>query len=197
MDVLLNIQYRKKSLEKILFTISKQLFSAIIFFLLVSIFAINSSSIAMADEPRIQKLKAAFIYNFARYIEWKQLPDDKIHFCIVGNETFSKLIKNNLINKKLHKKKIEVIKIGANDTVNSCQITYVATGYEFQIFGLRSYHPKQVLTIGEGESFAKKYGLIGFYEQGNRLRFAINLNRSRKSGLKISARLLHLAKIVE
>jgi len=53
-----------------------------------------------------------------------------------------------------------------------------------------------VLTVGESEHFVQEGGIIGFCLEQNKIRFEINLEAAEKAKLKISAKLLALAKTV-
>jgi len=80
--------------------------------------------------------------------------------------------------------------------VKGCQLIFIPEGQEEQFaVALQTLGNAPVLTVGETEGFAREGGMIRFYEEDNRLRFEINPNAAQKAGLRISSRLLKLARV--
>lgn len=103
-----------------------------------------------------------------------------------------------LAGKKIQKSTIQVRQLANTETVVGCQIVYVSQSASEDLAGaLRRVSRKSVLTVGNVASFAERGGIINLLRTGNRIRFEINVEAARLSGLKFSSKLLRLAKIIQ
>ncbi len=145
------------------------------------------------------KMKAVFLYNFAKFVEWpdQHLLHGEIVIGIMDPSVFGDAL--SLIEGRRAKNRKVVIK-----TCNSikdaevCNILFLNTNNAYQMDSiLAALRDKPVLTVGEAAGFSKrKKGHINFKINGKNLRFTINLKASRKAGLKISSQLLEVAEKV-
>lgn len=147
------------------------------------------------------QLKAAFIYNFLKFIDWPadSLPQENGPFVvgILGRDPFGSTIDNALKGRSVKGRVIEVRRLEDVDSPVQCQVLFVSSSERRrfkQIF--RQTSGKPVLTIGESEEFAVTGGIINFVTEENRIRFQINVDAIKQSKLKADAQLLNLAKIV-
>ena len=84
------------------------------------------------------------------------------------------------------------------DGASGCQILFVSDGIGVPDWvRLQAQHRSGTLTVGESRGFASRGGVIGFFRDKTRIRFEINRNAAREVGVKISSRLLRLAKLTE
>ncbi len=142
-------------------------------------------------------LKAVFTLNFARLTQWPYSDNSSITFCIMGNNSMLdafKLIEHKRINSKNVTLKI----ISHDKDIINCQVLFLSGISHSRIRKLYSYarnHP--ILTISEAEDISRSGAIINFIQNGDKIRFQINLNYSHQAGLKLSSRLLKLAIISE
>jgi len=146
-------------------------------------------------------VKAAFIHNFAMLVEWPETsfesPDSPLRLAIVGSDDFAPSLAAYFREKKVGVHPIRVMRIANEAGVANHHIVFVGgTAPERLRRLVAAARASQALTIGETEEFARGGGMIGFFREGNRIRFAINRPAAEKAGLKISSRLLSLAKLV-
>ncbi|MDM8549028.1 YfiR family protein [Desulfobacterales bacterium HSG2] len=173
------------------------------------------------------RLKAAFIYNFARFVTWPENTfketDDSISLCIVSdqhNDVFFSLNNKTVRGKKLEVKECEsncfcpdsdqndknilfkIIPELQNKKVEDCGceesgachiLFFNSTNRKFVRKRLESVKNQSVLTVGEMEGFIEIGGIIGFSVMKKKLRYEVNLDAARQSGLKLRSKLLKSA----
>lgn len=153
-----------------------------------------------AEAPREYQLKAAFIYNFLQFVDWppgafadRAAP---IVVATVGDDPFQGALDKAIGGKAVGGRALVVRHFAKGPDVKGCQLIFVPEGQEEQ-FGaaLQKLANAPVLTVGESEAFARQGGMIRFFEEDNRLRFEINPTAAEKVGLRISSKLLKLARI--
>lgn len=172
----------------------------IVFFLSVLLLA-GLSGDANAQHQLEYKIKAAFLYNFAKFVEWPNLKDldPSLPFIVgvLGDDPFGPELeairKKNIRGRRILIKHFETI-----DDVFACHILFISFKDSNLVKeALKKIREKQILTIGETEGFAKSGGTIGFVEKQNKIHFEINRKSAASVGLSISSKLLKLAIIVE
>jgi hypothetical protein len=146
-------------------------------------------------------VKAAFLYNFAKYVEW---PDDvfrtdtsAIVFAVVGDDPFGQTLEDNLTNRTVSGRRIEIRRYLDVSTIGTCHLLFIPARDEGDLKEVLGRLPKAgILTIGEDRGFIEKSGIIGFVVEDNKVRFDINLDAAERARLRISSKLLHLARAV-
>ena len=145
------------------------------------------------------KVKAAMLYNFAKFVEWPATSfgsDSRIMYCIAGK---SRLLETmlDLQGKLIKGRSVFVREIDRPADVSGCQVLFIAQPERARVSSYlqqTSNHP--ILTVSDLEQFAEAGGMIGFSENDNKIRFDINQEAARKQGLKISSHLLNLGRRV-
>jgi hypothetical protein len=99
--------------------------------------------------------------------------------------------------KSIGNRRLQVKHVKELEQIAGCQVLFIAAG-EKKRHGeeLAMASKRPVLTVGETDGFATEGGIIGFCREQNKIRFEINLDAAGKAQLKISAKLLSLAKTV-
>ena len=145
-------------------------------------------------------LKAAFIYNFAKFVEWPadayRGSGDRFQICLYGIDSVSEAL-NSIAGQMVGPRKIEIQTLAPGDNPVDCQVAYIGQSERPKLRqALNKMADLTVLTIGDMPSFAEQGGMINLRKVGGKIRFQINLAAARRSGLRISSRLLRLAQIV-
>jgi len=165
--------------------------------LMLAIAAATPSSTATAGESVFNEyqVKAAFIKNFVKFIEWPARPAGGLTFCILGEDPFWETLKGP--DDVGGGRSLSYRRIGKLKDAEGCQILFV-TRSEAQALPeiLAALAGREVLTIGDGEGLAKGGLMIGFLFEEQKVRFEANLEPVRRAGLSISSKLLGLAKTV-
>jgi hypothetical protein len=170
--------------------------SMILLPLLASLGSVASREVE-AQTPNEYRVKAAFILNFARFIEW---PADgygdggALIVGIVGDDPFGGSL-DQLNGTTVNGHRIVIRRLKAGDYLKGCQILFVSSSERNRLGKiLESVRGGSVLTIGELSQFNQAGGIIKFVIQDNKVRFEINDGAAGQARLRISSKLLALSK---
>jgi hypothetical protein len=147
-------------------------------------------------------IKAAFLYHFLTYIDWPEgtFVDPKQPFVIGVYQTdpFGAVLDKIAATKNVEGRPIEIRRLQSTDKLLECHIVFMAGTVEASVqqnvLGLLT--DSHVLCVGETEDFVELGGAAQFFVEGNKVRFAFNTDVVDRSNLKVSSKLLSLAKIV-
>lgn len=159
-------------------------------------------SIAAEDSSQEYKLKAGFLFNLARLTEWPDSvfsdPDVPFNICFVGEDVFGKAALNTIANKKVRTHPVQLQQEISLEQAETCQILFIPAAEEKDLPKiLERLVELPILTVADMEEFAQRGGMVNLLKQKGRIALEINLQASKKAGLKISARVLKLATIIE
>jgi len=147
-----------------------------------------------ADVHLEYQVKAVFLLNFTKFIEWPaadfEAPDSPVTICILGEDPFGTAIDQVVSGEVVNGRKVAVQRISRAPAPKSCQVLFSAAKL------LPDLGPG-VLTVGEGETFMRAGGMIGFVIDNRRVRFDVNQAAAERAGLKISSKLLNVAREVQ
>jgi len=163
--------------------------------------AYSASLFAQAKPTTEYEIKAAFLYNFAKFVEWPvsafSSPKQPLNVCVLGRDPFGKALEDALLGKSIGEHPVSLERSRDFADLAGCQIVFVSATESPRLpeilVHLRGH---SALLVGESEGFAGAGGTIEFVLEQNRVRFAINPNAADRGGLKISSKLLALALIV-
>lgn len=146
----------------------------------------------LSAAPREYEIKAAFIYNFLRYIEWPT-PRNAFTVGILGSDPFEGGL-DQFQAKPLGGKNITVKAVKTAKDAKGCDVVFISQSESAQLDSLlASLKGAPVLTISDMASFVDKGGQIGFTTERNRVRFIVNTDALQQCDLKASSNLLKLA----
>ena len=179
---------------------SERFFSMIIFLFICALFTVSVT--AQVGTSTEYKFKAAYLYNFLRFVEWPhQAFADKASPIVIGvlsNDAFSTLVEQTVNNETIRGRAVVVRRLSGIEGAKSCHILFISRSEQKNLHEiLDMLKGKPVLTVGEIGAFARSGGAINFYFEGNKLRFEINPEAAKSADLVLSSKLLRLAKIVE
>ena len=146
------------------------------------------------------QLKAAFIFHFAQLVEWPREATgegNSLVLCTLGDDPFRGQLEDTVTGKQILSRMLHVRHARQLSEVRGCQLLFISKAEGKRIPGvLAELQHLPVLTVGETDGFLDEGGMIRFCLEGNKLRFEINRSAAETSGLKLSSRLLVLAKNV-
>ncbi|MGB5395819.1 MAG: YfiR family protein [Gammaproteobacteria bacterium] len=154
-------------------------------------------AVASADAVSEYSIKAAFIYNFARFTRWAD-ESDTLKICIYGKDPFGDNI-DKLDGKKINGRTVRVTRTQLIDDVRSCHIAFLnIIPPERHLFkqALNKIQGANVLTVADAANVVDFGVMIGMRIDGNKVGFEVNHTAAKASDLEISAKLLVLAKEV-
>jgi hypothetical protein len=138
------------------------------------------------------KVKAAFLFNFLKFVEWAPaVGDSPWGICVLGHDPFGVVLEETVRGKIVNGRTIEVRRYGRPGDVKDCNILFIGHA-DFARLGI----PVQpgVLTVGEAPGFLQSGGIINFYIEENRVHFEIRPAIARSAGLRVSSQLLKLGR---
>jgi len=159
-------------------------------------------AIAMAQEqPTEYQVKAAFLFNFVKFIEWPagsfRENGSRIRLCVLGEDRLGQELERIVAGKTVNGRTLEVVRVNLGERALHCQVLFVGRS---QAGALRTMlatcRGEPLLTVGESPEFIRQGGAIRFLLLDNRIRFEVNLEAADQAGLKISSKLLALAQSV-
>ena len=153
-----------------------------------------------ADESVEYQVKSAFLLNFTKFVEWPasafEGAESPIAICILGEDPFGATLDQIVAGESVSNRKITVSRIKRVPAPKACQVVFVGNP-EKEAANLLTSLDAGVLTVGEGESFIREGGMIAFVIENRRVRFSANQAAAESAGLKISSRLLNVARSVK
>ena len=148
----------------------------------------------------VNQTKANMLWNIAKFVEWPNLqPDLKspMVFTILGEDDLAADLAGVLSSKSVNGRPVFVRFARRPQDAKGSQILYVAaTSVPRMSEVLAAVDSMPVLTVSDAPGFATHGGMLGFTSQGARVRLEVNLAHAERTGLKLSAKLLALAKLV-
>lgn len=148
------------------------------------------SAQAVSEEYRI---KAAYLYNFAKYVEWPREPGaGPLTICVAGRNPFGTLLDDLIREETIAGRRLQARVILEPEP--GCHVVFVPEGAAPRAY-LRGVTGAGTLTVGESSTFIEQGGVANFYIERGNVRFEINPMAAERSGVRISARLLQLARI--
>lgn len=156
------------------------------------------ASLSAGDRPANEyQVKAAFLYNFSRFVAWPQSLGDTFKLCVIGENPFGDLL-DSLTGKSVRESILVIEEHKRFDTAHECHIAYISKSYEGRLAEvLTALREMPILTVSDIESFTARGGIIQLRLLDNRVRFDINTVAASDAGLSISSKLLSLATIVK
>jgi hypothetical protein len=161
-----------------------------------------ASSTVLASQSVTQPaLKAAFLFNFAKFVEW---PADVGHsgpllsVCVLDDPAVEDSLAQLVSGAPASARAVTLLKGARSKSLRGCHVLYLGDQDSARITAtLDELKNAPILTVGDGETFARGGGMIGLFIEDGRMRFAINPDAAQRAGLRLSSRLLSLAKIVK
>ncbi|MCH7567017.1 MAG: YfiR family protein [Nitrospirae bacterium] len=158
----------------------------------------SGASSAYAESTREYQIKAAFLYNFAKFVEW---PADRFTdenspmlLCVIGMDPFGPTLEQTVTGRKIKGRAIRIKRIKGINGLKRCHVLFVSSSERENIRDIvASLAGASVLTTGDMDRFANQGGIINLIKRGNKIRFEINSNAAAQSGLKLSSYLMGLA----
>jgi uncharacterized protein DUF4154 len=151
---------------------------------------------AQSAAQREYEIKAAYLYNFIKYVDWPSY-GDTITIGVLGANPFGSALAP-LNGKSVKGRRLTIKQVDSLRDAQKCQIIFVSSSERARLQEIfDNLKPARVLTVGEMQGFANGGGIINFVEENNKVRFEINPEAARQAGLSISSELLKLAKLVK
>lgn len=168
---------------------------------LIAILGAAAVPCAMGQIDEYQ-VKAAFLFNFAKFVEWPATsfpkPGDPIVICIAGENPFGDHLKQAIQGKVWEGRTFAILQIVDLPPKSRCQMLFVNSS-ERQRFRstVGSLKGSGILTVGDSPGFIDDGGIINLRLEGSKIRFEINVDAAEQAQLSLSSKLLSLAQFVK
>jgi hypothetical protein len=175
---------------------------SICLFLLLSGLRAGTGESHAQDFPTAEyEIKAAFIFNIAKFVEWPAaaLKPDETTFTIgiLGKDPFGDVLDATLGGKTLKGRAIAIKRFQQLSEVGGCQILFISESEKKRMNDiLARLDGESVLTVSDQADFARNGGMFELYLENNRVKFAVHTEAAERANLKVSAKLLNLAKVL-
>ena len=160
-----------------------------------------TSLLAQQAKPSEYQVKAAYLYNFGRFVKWPAGlaagKGDSFPVCVLGRDPFGPILDATLAGEALEGKPVVIRRIAKPQDATDCRILFVSLTEENHLKEiLAAIDQAGVLTVSDIPGFSRRGGIIQFLAEGDRVRFEINLASAESAKLVMSSELLKVAAAV-
>lgn len=176
-------------------TVAKSLFALIV------VAGADGPAEAQAQTADEYQVKAAYMYNFAKFVDWPanlfEGPTQPIVFCVLGQTPLSRALEDALAGKVVDHRPLIFRQITDSRQAGRCQVLFIGSmGKKPLRQTLDEVKPFSLLTVGEVDDFTNEGGVIRFVLDAGRVRLEFNLAAADDAKLHISSKLLSLGKTI-
>lgn len=170
--------------------------------ILAALAALPRPYTASGDSPGEYHIKAAFVYNFAKFVEWPSgaFSDSSSPMIIgvVGDDPFGSSLDQVIKGKTANGRRLVIKRFPKIRDIQSCHILFVSSSESSRLQkALEAVKGSCVLTTSDIERFAQRGGVAGLTLDESKIGIDINVDAAKRANLKISSKLLKLARIVK
>ena len=170
---------------------------------LLKVVAALMSALLLVQSPRASEyqVKAVFLFNFAQFVEWPavptQDPQTPVIIGILGEDPLGTFLDETVRGERLAQRPFEIRRYRELTDIQACNILFISRSESERVgqilAGLKN---RPILTVSDGDDFAKRGGMIQFVNDKNRIRLRINVEAAQAANIVISSKLLRVAEIV-
>jgi hypothetical protein len=151
------------------------------------------------ERPSEYAVKAAFMYNFVKFVDWPSASAHREHFvvAVVGEDPFGPLLDQTFAGKKVQDRALLVKRVARPEDAGEADLLFVSSSEAARLPQILSrFEGTPTLTVGEMDNFITRGGMVGFRLEEDVVRFDINLDRVGQARLKMSSQLIRVARKV-
>ena len=166
--------------------------------LLAGFGGVAPAAFAQQNKPGEYQVKAVYLYNFAKFIDWPPGAEKNSPFtvCVLGRDPFGSVLDETLAGDSVGSRKPVARRI-ASAAETKCEILYISASEAGRVKQvLASIDKPGILTVSDVPDFTANGGMIQFVLMDNKIRFEVNLAAAEKAGLTVSSQLLKVATAV-
>jgi YfiR/HmsC-like len=155
---------------------------------------------AQSPKPTDYDVKAAYLYNFGRFVEWPAgvtAKSDSFTVCVLGQDPFGPVLDATLAGETIGGKSVAAKRISNPPEAVRCQIVFISSVEDSRFNKIiEALDREAVLTVSDMAQFSQRGGMIQFVLEGKKVRFEVNLTAVHRAGLTLSSELLKVATTV-
>lgn len=159
------------------------------------------SGVRAAQSATEYQVKAAYLFNFLKFVEWPEEPGTDPHgrwvIGFVGDTPISDELARLVEGKNVLGRDLQVRKLQAADNLRACNILFISETEKKRLPAiLAALRGSSVLTVGDTDSFISSGGMVAFVVEDSRVKLAIDVGATGRARLKVSSKLLALVRVV-
>jgi hypothetical protein len=174
--------------------------SAAVRHIVVVFLLILSAPHLKAQQVSEYQVKAAFLFNFSKFLEWPPeamgQPNEPFVVGVIGNDPFGNYLDEIISGEKIMDHPMIVKRYNSIDEIDKCHILFINMPGKTRDV-LNTLKGKSILTVSDEEDFNGKGGIIKFYTDNDMIRLQINIDAAKAANLNVSSKLLRIARIYE
>ncbi len=161
-----------------------------------TLFLLLTTSLTAAAPPLDEyQVKAAFLYNFAKFVDWPaEHPHDPFRICVLGHDPFGRALDNVVAGRSIGERPVAVLRISAPEAASGCQVLFVSSSERKRILPLLAEAAGTgVLSVGEVGTPTSSGMIVNFALEGGSVRFEVDVAAAAREKVSLSSKLLNLA----
>ena len=167
--------------------------------LIVGAFWASMPAQAQISSSEEYRLKLAFLYNFAKFVEWPAAsfpgPQAPLNICIMGRDPFDSELERQVAARSLNGHPVAIRTLKSSDDPTGCHLVFLPVSSDSSLAAVLRRLDGSAISVGESAGFVARGGVVNFVIEGTVLRFEVNLSASQRIRSRISSRFLALARI--
>jgi hypothetical protein len=168
--------------------------------MLISIHLVDAVRVPAQEALSEYQVKAAYLFNFLKFVEWPENsftdPLAPIVIGVVGEDPFGNALPQVVIGKTVQGRDLVIRIYHAGEDLRGAHILFISASERKRLPTILSgLHGSSVLTVADTAGFLDAGGMIQFLNENGRVRFAVNVDATGRAKLKMSSKLLSLAKV--
>ena len=163
----------------------------------------GAAAATAADDPHAleQRVKAAYLYRFAEYVQWPEgaFPrrDAPIVIGVLGSDTLANELTQAVVGRTVNDRPVTVKRLKPGEPLTGIHVLFLSRSETARLSQIaQGAQPRSILTVTESDGALAQGSVINFVVADRRVRFEISLESAEKSKLKLSSRLLAVAQQV-
>jgi hypothetical protein len=157
-----------------------------------------SSLPAQQPKPTAYEVKAAYLYNFGKFVEWPAKVtagnNEPFMICVLGKDPFGASLDATIAGEAIDGRSVLAKRLSKPQEALNCRVLFISSSEDVQLKEILSTLEKaSVLTVSDMSQFTRRGGMIQFVDDANRVRFEVNLTVAERAGLTLSSQLLKVA----
>jgi hypothetical protein len=154
---------------------------------------------ARQEGSAAEDIKAAYLFNFTRFVEWPPSADTgPFRICVVGDPRFASAVEQIIVGESADGRPLTRVHPNSVEEARSCRILFVGPGQpELGNRLLAGVKQLPVLTVSDNPGFLEHGGVVRFVLDNRRVRFDVSLPAAGRAGLKVSSKLLRVARVIK
>lgn len=159
---------------------------------------ISPLSPLLAQETLERDVKAVYLFNFTKFVEWPRPTgaNEPFRVCVSGDDALRQSVEKTIAGEQVEGRPLQSVVPRTPNEARNCQVLFIGGDKEHETRMLSAVRDLPVLTVSDTLNFARRGGGIEFVREDNRLRFDVNLQGAERGGIRVSARLLRVARAV-